>query len=379
MNNHRSQSTAITGLLSALLSQTLQSKLSQSIQRLMQSGGAVSPHVSSARSTAHLQQPFSNGFDSRNSAAAASQSFAPNRKASPLQQALMWTMDRRAAWQAESEGSTWYRRGWGNRAGGRKRWAITRAARLKTIAEQRLSAASRELRVSTANRGKAGWSAEAHRKKSAAVKSARGRLGQAIALQARATSLGAAAFPPAAMVSTLVDIARLPWQLQTWNNSQREGARYSGQLSDAYSRHDLKTENLKALNAQGAAGSTSFLIGQQNGFRPRMQPYTSRLESGWNNAQGWVTGLANTQVDHVQNQANCGGAILAEHEQAAMQMRFPSMTNVQQIKKQVDEMIERATPFQPQFADTSAAWVRAIHHKREARWNNQPKPPVEKL
>jgi len=290
---------------------------------------------------------------------------------------------------------------------GGKKSAITRAARLKVLTQKRFAAADRAVKASNKNRGSSTFSDAAHGVLLATRRAAAQKVAQATALQARATSLGAVmsgrvagglmslaskipmlarfAGPVGIGASIGVAMAKLPFTLSRMNEnrlqSQREGANYSGQLANAFAKLDLQKELNKANTARETAGSTSWLAEEQRKLSMTLQPIQSKLTDAWNNVQAFGTSVLNEELKRGQEKINWAGAVIAEAEEAWKNGRLPTWGGLKDKKEGADKIREEQAKAREKFHETvfgnvTGAWAAAIDHKKEARTNNKPKPPI---
>jgi len=346
-----------------------------------------------------------------------------------------WWGSRQAQMNSRGGGDpSWWQRGWGNQSGssqsgsgssngnpsflqrmlsrftGRKKSAITRAARLKVLTQKRFAAADRAVKASNKNRGSSTFSDAAHGQLLAKRRAAAQKLAQATGLQARATSLGALASgrvagglmslaskipmlarfagPVGVGASIGVALAKLPFTISRMNEnrlqSQREGANYSGQLANAFAKLDLQKELNKANTARETAGSTSWLADEQRNLSKTLQPIQSKLTDAWNNLQAFGTSVLNEELKRGQEKINWAGAVIAEAEEAWKNGRLPTWGGLKDKKEGADKIREEAEKAREKFHETAfgnvtGAWATTIDHKKEARQNNRPKQPIKPI
>jgi hypothetical protein len=322
--------------------------------------------------------------------------------------------DRWAENQSSSEtpsaSQDWRKTGWGNRSPGgqkAKRFSIGRAARLKWIAQRRLQQASAAVKASSMGRNLPGWHASTHAQLVARRRAATQRLDQATTLQARATNFGAVASgrvahglaalagklpglafrlaSPNGIASTL---ARLPLILSKLNDTRIASLRagrgdYNGQMAAAFAKYDLKTENIKALNARDTQASTNWLIDEQNKLRTALRPFQVMTQNAFNNVQAGTTMALRKTGEGISEATKWIGSAVAEGENYLNGKGF-RFDRMRQIKEQVDKdaaarIKEEEKVFDRQFTNHLGGWVAQIENKKEARRNAMPKHTLPKL
>lgn len=310
---------------------------------------------------------------------------------------------------------SWWQRGWANNKGGRagnaggKRSAFVRSARLQALSQARFSKADRAARTYLKQKGSnPNWHAAKMGQLLASRRSAKRRLGQVAGLQAKATQLGAAASSRVAAglaslagklpmlatrlalpVSLAVAVAKLPFQLSKMNDSRieslREGTKYNGRLAAAFARYDAKTENLKALSARDTAGSTSWLIDQQNEFRSNLRPIRDLFTNAMNSGLGAGTWALNRFADYERGKVLAGQAVWKEIEDmrngkgfnpADFLQNFKDLLAKDAAKKAADEKV-----VSQQFTSNLGGWSDAmrVDGLQNNRFNNVIKRPIPPL
>ncbi len=316
--------------------------------------------------------------------------------------------EKRSAIDQQKSGQSFWKRGWGTLQNGQKRSTASRAARLTTIAQRRLSTAKKAVSASNKNRNSPGWHPAAHGQLLANKNAAAQKLAQATAIQAKSTFAGALSsgrvaiglsnlaskIPmlaarlalPAAIVTAAV---RAPFQLAKMNDARletlRESARYSSRIQAAFAKYDVKTENIKALNARDTAGSTEFLIDQQNKLRTTLRPFQAAAGTIINSAQGGITWALRKGIESQQAELDLIAAGIRSG-QDALQGKVPNpgkhlvdIANERLKAAAGDEKVQSQ-----EFSNVFKAFSEGIVPQQQnglanARFNNVTIPPLRKI
>lgn len=276
-----------------------------------------------------------------------------------------WMGAARAEKDRQQFGQQWWKPGFGNgSAGGPKRTRFARAARLRTKAQARLNSALKAKNTIASKVGSAGYDPQRHRLATMAAKAAQERLGQATALDARATFATAGASGKVAdalrglgtgivgmgvrmaLPATLAAaVLRMPWMLRDAGVARiaalrSQGGEHRGQMAAAALSYDLMTDRLNARQTRETAASTQWLVDENNKLRQNLQPIASAATNILNNTIAGTTWLADKGIEAAQREADTKLAWVAELENAVKEFRLPNPGNVVKIADEMKVMRE---------------------------------------